>query len=150
MSKPVGEFDRGELERAGEFLADFDEMTSGSVEYQFAVTRLRALAGKLLGDLSALNEGEGLTREYATYSPNGKAHTKLNIHNHGDEAYDIRFAHEFAEIYLEQSLDGGVHGDPDAAAVYRFVGPWEYMEGYPKTPEQVREMVEEKKIHGAP
>lgn len=85
-----------------------------------------------------------MTKEYATYSPNARAHAKLNIHNHGNEEWDIKFAHQFAEIYLDQSVTGGIHGDADAAAVWRWVGEWQYMEGYPKTREQVEQMIEEK------
>lgn len=88
-----------------------------------------------------------MEREYATHSPNARAHSKLQIQSNGaGEEFDIRIAHQFAEIYLEQSVTGSIHGDADAAAVWRWVGEWQYMEGYPKTREQVEEMIKEKEI----
>lgn len=85
-----------------------------------------------------------MTKEYATHSPNGKGHAKLQIMNHGNEEWDIEFAEKFAWIYLEQSVDGGYHADAEASAVWRWVGEWEYMDGYPKTREQVEQMIKEK------
>lgn len=135
---------REELELAGSLLADFDETEVHSRFYPGKVIALRALAGRLLMELAAKAEGEGMTKEYATHSPNGKGHKKLQIMDHGDEGYDIHFAEEFASIYLEQSVTGGYHADAEAAAVWRWVGDWEYMEGYPKTREQVEQMIKEK------
>lgn len=84
-----------------------------------------------------------MTKEYATHSPNARAHGKLQIMNHGNEEWDIEFAEKFAWIYLEQSVDGGIHGDAEASAVWRWVGEWQYMEGYPKTREQVEQRLKE-------
>lgn len=135
---------REELEKAGKLLAEFDETEVHDRFYAGKVIALRALAGSLLMELSAKAEGDGMEKEYATYSPNARAHAKMNIMNHGDVKWDVKLAHEFAEIYLDQSVTGGIHGDADAAAVWRWVGEWEFMEGYPKTREQVEAMIKEK------
>lgn len=90
-----------------------------------------------------------MTKEYATHSPNGKGHAKLQIMDHGDEGWDIEFAEKFAWIYLEQSVKGGYHADAEAAAVWRWVGEWQYMEGYPKTREQVEQMIKDEEANKA-
>jgi hypothetical protein len=113
------------------------------LEAEFGMDAI-ALEEEIIRLEGILAEAEaGMTREYACHSPNGKGHQKLQIMDHGDEAWDIEFAEKFAWIYLEQSVTGGYHADAEASAVWRWVSPWKYMEGYPKTREQVEQRLKE-------
>ena len=85
-----------------------------------------------------------LYKIYGTNSPNARGHASLqNFEDCGTESE--RIARQFADMYLGMEPKKNIHADDEAAAVWRWVSDWEYVDGYPKTQEEVAKMREDYK-----
>lgn len=82
--------------------------------------------------LEADGKAGEFTVVYGTWSPNAKAHAKMQEFGSGEQAAE--FAREFADMYIRHDIeDAGkrrVHGDPDAVGVWALRSDWMPMVGY--------------------
>jgi hypothetical protein len=71
------------------------------------------------------------SREYATWSPNARGHAKLQTFDfkEGPEESE-KMARQFADQYRGFDPKENIHADAEAAGLWRYIGPWNYLPGY--------------------